>query len=68
MTNEAPACPECSQLMKSGGFVLSKRVDDGRRTCRSLWKCAGRHVTDLKITIRPTMHVSHSPGHPITFD
>jgi hypothetical protein len=30
--------------MRAGGFVLSKREDDGRRTCRSLWKCSGRHV------------------------
>jgi hypothetical protein len=30
--------------MKAGGFVLSKREDDGRRAGRSLWGCAGRHV------------------------
>jgi hypothetical protein len=29
---DAPACPECSQPMKSGGFVLSGREDAaGRR-------------------------------------
>ncbi|MFI1506862.1 dehydrogenase [Streptomyces sp. NPDC020597] len=44
MTNDAPACPGCGQPMKFGGLVLSKREDDGRRTCRSLWRCAGRHV------------------------
>ncbi|MFJ4323599.1 dehydrogenase [Streptomyces tricolor] len=44
MTDDAPACPECSQPMKFGGFLLAKREDDGRRTCRALWKCAGRHV------------------------
>ncbi|MFF3464888.1 dehydrogenase [Streptomyces sp. NPDC001984] len=44
MTSDAPACPECGQPMKSGGFVLSEREDDGRRTCRSLWKCVDRHV------------------------
>jgi hypothetical protein len=30
MTDDAQACPECSQPMKSGGFVLVKREDDGR--------------------------------------
>lgn len=30
--------------MESGGLVLSERKDDGRRTCRSLWRCADRHV------------------------
>jgi hypothetical protein len=30
--------------MKAGGFVLSRREDDGRRACRSLWGCASRHV------------------------
>ncbi|MFB8137655.1 dehydrogenase [Streptomyces mirabilis] len=44
MTDDAPACPECSKPMKSGGFVLSQREDDGRRTCRTLWRCTGRHV------------------------
>ncbi|MFF9769949.1 dehydrogenase [Streptomyces sp. NPDC014636] len=44
MNNDAPACPECSQPMESGGLVLSEREDDGRRTCRSLWRCADRHV------------------------
>ncbi|MDX2677458.1 dehydrogenase [Streptomyces soliscabiei] len=44
MTVNAPACPECSQPMKSGGFVLSGREDDNRRACRALWRCAGRHL------------------------
>jgi hypothetical protein len=44
MTNNAPACPECRQALQSGGLVLSKRKDDGRRTCRSLWRCAAGHV------------------------
>ncbi|MEQ8147380.1 dehydrogenase [Streptomyces sp. OP7] len=44
MTNEATACPECSQPLKSGGFVLVKREDDGQRTCRTLLRCTGRHV------------------------
>lgn len=44
MTNDAPACPECGQPMESGGFVLSRREDDARRACRSLWRCADRHV------------------------
>lgn len=44
MTSNAPACPECSQAMKFGGFVLCRREDDGERVCRSLWKCPARHV------------------------
>ncbi|MDT0615750.1 dehydrogenase [Streptomyces lancefieldiae] len=44
MTNDAPACPECSQPMKAGGFVLVKREDDPRRTCRILLGCTSRHV------------------------
>ncbi|MFF9098349.1 dehydrogenase [Streptomyces sp. NPDC014802] len=44
MADEVPACPDCSQPMRFGGFVLCKREDDGRRTCRALWRCAGWHV------------------------
>ncbi|WP_340379029.1 dehydrogenase [Streptomyces sp. SS7] len=44
MTDHAPACPDCGLPMESGGLVLSGRDDDGRRACRSLWRCAGRHV------------------------
>ncbi|RDD89360.1 dehydrogenase [Streptomyces parvulus] len=48
MSSSIPACPECRQPMYSGGLILSKRQDDGRRTCRSLWRCARgvcqRHV------------------------
>ena len=44
MTSAAPACPECSQPMKSGGFVLSRREDDDGRACRALWRCTGWHV------------------------
>ncbi|MFE4416024.1 dehydrogenase [Streptomyces sp. NPDC056821] len=44
MTHDAPVCSECGQPMKPGGFVLCEQEDDGQRTCRSLWKCAGRHV------------------------
>ncbi|MEG8281131.1 dehydrogenase [Streptomyces sp. AHA2] len=44
MTDFAPDCPECSQPMKAGGFALSAREDDGRRACRLLWGCAGRHI------------------------
>ncbi|MFF9023510.1 dehydrogenase [Streptomyces eurythermus] len=44
MTDEIPACPECSQPMRFGGFVLSGREDDGRRGCRTLWRCTGQHV------------------------
>ncbi|MDP9613719.1 dehydrogenase [Streptomyces demainii] len=44
MSDTAPACPECSQSMKSGGFVLVEREDDGRRICRTLLRCPGQHV------------------------
>lgn len=44
MTNVAPACPKCRHPMKSGGLLLSEREDDGRRTCRALWRCANRHT------------------------
>ncbi|MGR3936473.1 dehydrogenase [Streptomyces sp. BRA346] len=44
MTHDALACPECSQPMKCGGFVLSRREGDDRQTCRMLWRCADRHV------------------------
>ncbi|WP_432166494.1 dehydrogenase [Streptomyces sp. bgisy031] len=44
MTDDAPACPECSQPMKSGGLALSQREDDGLRACRTLLRCTGRHV------------------------
>lgn len=30
--------------MRFGGFVLCGREDDGKRVCRSVWKCAGRHT------------------------
>ncbi|KMS90568.1 MULTISPECIES: hypothetical protein [Streptomyces] len=41
---DAPTCPKCGDLMQFGGFVLVKREDDGRRACRVLWRCTGRHV------------------------
>ncbi|WP_328494723.1 dehydrogenase [Streptomyces sp. NBC_00414] len=45
MSTEArPLCPECGGQLKAGGMVLCKREDDGRRVCRLLWKCVGRHV------------------------
>lgn len=44
MISDAPACPECGRSMESGGPVLSRREDDGRRACRSLWRCDGPHV------------------------
>ncbi|GLX52436.1 hypothetical protein Shyhy01_53860 [Streptomyces hygroscopicus subsp. hygroscopicus] len=43
MAEDAPACPECGQPLKRGGFVLA-RGDDGQRACRSLWQCADRHT------------------------
>ncbi|MFJ6908299.1 dehydrogenase [Streptomyces griseoluteus] len=44
ITADAPACPECGQPLQAGGLVLAKRVDDGQRVCRSLWRCPGRHT------------------------
>ncbi|MEV6649098.1 dehydrogenase [Streptomyces sp. NPDC051219] len=45
MSSESPpACPECDQPMKSGGFVLCGREDDGKRICRMLWRCPKRHL------------------------
>ncbi|WP_240804690.1 hypothetical protein [Streptomyces sp. LRa12] len=44
MADDAQLCPECSQPLKSGGLVLSKRDDDGLRVCRSVWRCADRHT------------------------
>jgi hypothetical protein len=44
MSDDVPVCPECERPMESRGFVSSRREDDGRRTCRTLWRCAGRHV------------------------
>ncbi|MFJ9932674.1 dehydrogenase [Streptomyces virginiae] len=44
MTSNAPTCPECSQAMKFGGFVLCRRDDDGARVCRGVWKCPTPHV------------------------
>ena len=44
MTDDAPACPECNRPMQSGGLVLFEGENDGRRTCRSLRRCADRHV------------------------
>ncbi|QUW91376.1 dehydrogenase [Streptomyces sp. V17-9] len=43
MADDAPSCPECRQPLKSGGLVLVQRDDDGRKACRSLWRCAERH-------------------------
>ncbi|RST03400.1 dehydrogenase [Streptomyces sp. WAC07149] len=44
MTSGAPVCPDCGRGMTFGGFVLCGREDDGKPTCRGLWKCPGRHV------------------------
>ncbi|MFF3563041.1 dehydrogenase [Streptomyces sp. NPDC002574] len=44
MITDTPFCPGCSQRMKDGGLAVFKREDDGRRVCRSLWKCTHRHV------------------------
>ncbi|AZP21034.1 dehydrogenase [Streptomyces aquilus] len=37
-------CPTCGRPLKYGGLVLTVREDDGKRTCRALWKCATRHL------------------------
>ncbi|MFD8676792.1 dehydrogenase [Streptomyces seoulensis] len=42
--DDVPACPTCGLPMEAGGLVLSKRVDDGQRVCRLLWRCGRRHV------------------------
>ncbi|MEU5064052.1 dehydrogenase [Streptomyces virginiae] len=44
MTSNVPSCPECSQAMKFGGFVLCQREDDDQRVCRGVWKCPTPHV------------------------
>jgi hypothetical protein len=44
MSDDAPARPQGSQPLESGGLILSWPDGDGRRTCRSLWRCAGRHT------------------------
>ncbi|TKT01639.1 dehydrogenase [Streptomyces lasalocidi] len=44
MSTDAPVCPECGAAMRAGGLALCLREDDGRRACRALWRCAGRHV------------------------
>ncbi|MZD58044.1 dehydrogenase [Streptomyces sp. SID5606] len=44
MADDVLSCPECRQPLKSGGLVLVTRDDDGRRACRSLWRCADRHT------------------------
>ncbi len=30
--------------MKSGGLVLMRREEDGKRTCRALWRCPDRQL------------------------
>jgi hypothetical protein len=43
-TESAPECPVCGTALTSGGFVLNRREDDRKRTCRSLWRCAASHL------------------------
>ncbi|RSN99570.1 dehydrogenase [Streptomyces sp. WAC 05379] len=52
MTSRAAACPECRQPMKADGPAFSRRQDDGKRACRSLWRCTSGHVW-WKWTDRP---------------
>lgn len=42
------ARPVCHQAMESGGMVLSERENDGRRSCRPLWRCAYWHEESQK--------------------
>ncbi|WP_367322243.1 dehydrogenase [Streptomyces sp. HUAS ZL42] len=44
MTSPPPTCPRCRTAMKYGGLVLCGREDDGRRVCRTLWRCSRRHL------------------------
>ncbi|MFD7393851.1 dehydrogenase [Streptomyces virginiae] len=44
MTSSVPTCPECSQPMKFGGFMLCRREEDDQRVCRGVWKCMTPHV------------------------
>jgi hypothetical protein len=46
--------------MESGGLVLSEREDDGRRTCRSLWRCADGRVW-WRWGDRPNEHMEACP-------
>ncbi|MGJ5832840.1 hypothetical protein [Streptomyces ossamyceticus] len=44
MTDDTPLCLACSQDLEFNGMLRSKREDDGRQTCRSLWSGAERHL------------------------
>lgn len=35
-------CPECDRPMESKGYVLCLREEEGKRVCRSLWRCPER--------------------------
>ncbi|WP_426675226.1 dehydrogenase [Streptomyces krungchingensis] len=39
-----PICPVCKGQLKAGPFLLCRREDDGRRTCRLIWGCSNQHV------------------------
>jgi hypothetical protein len=39
-----PTCPLCDRLLKAGAFVLCRRDDDDRHTCRVVWGCSEQHV------------------------
>ncbi|MFC8295046.1 dehydrogenase [Streptomyces sp. NPDC057242] len=32
-------CPDCDRPMEWKGFALFTREEDGKRFCRSLWRC-----------------------------
>ncbi|QES10686.1 dehydrogenase [Streptomyces venezuelae] len=44
MSGGSPTGPECDPPMKFGGWALMDREEDGKRTCRALWRCPGRHL------------------------
>ncbi|WP_131738778.1 dehydrogenase [Actinomadura roseirufa] len=44
MPTGEPICPTCGQALTGGGLVLMDREEDGKRTCRALWKCEERHL------------------------
>lgn len=44
LSGEASSCPECGKPLRSLGLTLARREDDGRRTCRAVWRCSDQHT------------------------
>lgn len=42
--SQPPICPDCGQPMAGAGMALMEREDDGRRTCRAVWRCDSGHI------------------------